>query len=797
MPPSAPSLRSPRASNPYPRSSARLAPALVSVLSVGLAISLLTVDGHAADAPADITGAGTSTLADAQSASASAEQVAQQPAPAADESVNQVVVTAERRAESITNVPISITAISSSTIEKFDIQDFADYAEQVPNLSFGLGVGAGGMGVAGATGISIRGIAGNDTTAFYIDDTPLPDSLDPRILDIDHIEVLRGPQGTLFGASSMGGLVRVITQQPNSSTFSSSVDVQGYDLAHAGRPGGEASAVFNIPLVPELAAIRLSTFDSYQPGYFTRTYDDPLALNVTGQPVPGPTVTVNNVGAVNQDGFGATLRITPVDDLVLTPLFRWQKSIGVGFPLADYEPDNLVQRRILNQPENYQDSFLFGAFTAGYTVPFGRFVSSTSLFHRETYSLEDGADANSVALSPTLLLPAPGTSDVHTRTFTEEDRFESSFDVPLQVVTGAFYQVVNVSNINLVVMPGLDSEPGSPFDTNTVWYGDWTSRTTQLAGYVGLTYTPYAPLAFEIGARESRLTNDSNAITGGVFGTGPALANESQSAFTPRYSIKYHLDPLTLLYATAAKGFREGGANAPLGAACTGFGFSTTEAIPYGSDDLWSYELGVKEATADNRFSVSADVYHINWSKIQQNESLSNGTNGCFAGLTLNLGTAKSDGSEIEANARVTEHLFVHLAAGYEDARLTEVAPGTEYYVGEGLNGVPRWTGSASTEYQIPQAWGNYFVRGQYSYTGHSISYTEIPTGLPRESYQLIDLRLGANYSAYEVTLFAKNLLDAKPNLSDEVPVTALAENRYRYWVGLPREVGLDLRYRF
>ncbi len=718
-----------------------------------------------------------------------------------DQALDDVLVTAERRAESVQDVPISITAISSATIEKFDIQDFSDYAKEASNLSYGMGVGGGGAsfgaGVVGSVGVSIRGISGYSTTAFYIDDTPLPDSLDPRVIDIDHIEVLRGPQGTLFGASSMGGMLRVITKQPDQNTFSGTVDVQGFDLAHADVPGGEASTVLNVPLAQDLASVRLSAFESYTPGYFKRTYDDPRALNVTGQNVSGPAKTVKNVGASNEEGVGVTFRVTPVDGLVLTPMLRLQNKVGHGFPLADYNADNLVQRRILNEPESYSDKFYFAAFTASYTVPFGRFVSSTSWLDRRSYDREDGADANSEFLSPALLLAAPGLGNIGNKTFTEEDRFESNFTFPVQVVGGVFYQVVKSSYLNNVTMPGLSAEPGSFFDTDIPWNLVAKDRNTQLAGFVGLTYTPFAPLEIAAGGRETRLTSSTYSFSSGIFGAGLGQTDVSEKSFTPRFSAKYHFDPETMVYATAAQGFRAGGANVPLGTACGGYGFSTTDQVPYGSDTLWSYELGIKASLFDNRLALSADAYHIDWKRIQQTEVLSNGANGCFAALTLNLGTARSDGGEIEATARITDGLSVHLTGGYEDAKLTRVSPGTAYYVGEPLSGVPKFTTSASVDYEIPQEWGKYFVRSQYSYTGKSISYTEVSTGLPRPAYELTDLRLGAAYRNYNVTVFAKNLFDARPNLSDEIAVSAPAGNRYRYSVGLPREIGVDFRYNF
>ncbi len=740
---------------------------------------------------------------------ANAQTVSQPKSDSSSSVVEEVVVTAERRPQAVQTVPMSITAISSDTINKFDIQDFADYAKLVPNLSYGMGVGAGGVtaysqGVTASTGISIRGISGYNTTAFYIDDTPVPQSLDPRILDIDHIEVLRGPQGTLFGASSMGGLVRVITQPADMNAFSGSVDLQGYGMSHGGAPGSEGSAVINLPLIKDLISVRLSAFDSYTPGYFKRTYDDPQALNVTGEQVAGPAKVVDNVGAQRETGFGATFRITPVEGLVISPIFRWQKTSDYGLPLAEFTPNDMVQRRILNEPENANDEYFFAALTGSYTTPIGRFVSSTSWLNREAYDYEDAADANTLTFqeifqTPLHLLADPAVGALKVTTLTEEDRFESHFDFPVQVVAGVFYQDVETHYFNSTSMPGLSAE--LPIGTDNIFALHTTNSTTQLAGYVALTYKPIESLEIEVGGRESALTNKTYANSTGFFGTGPAQNGSSQHAFTPRGSVKFHITPDTMVYATAAQGFRVGGANSPLGSVCGGLGYNTTEQIPYGSDSLWSYEAGVKGSALEKRLSYSADVYHIDWSKIQQTVVLSNGAGGCYADLTLNLGGAKSDGVEFETAVKITKQFSVHFAGGYEDARLTSVvqAPNVPVtsYVGEPLNGVPKWTATTSADYEIPQTWGSYFIRGQYGFTGQSVSYTEISSGLVRKAYEITDLRLGAKFHAYTLTLFAKNLFDSHPNLSDEIAVGALAGDRYRYAIGAPREIGLDLRYRF
>jgi len=513
---------------------------------------------------------------------------------------------------------------------------------------------------------------------------------------------------------------------------------------------------------------------------------------------------VDNVGAQREEGVGATLRITPISGLVITPILRWQKTSDDGLPLAEFTPDNLVQRRILNEPEHANDEYFFAALTGSYAIPIGRFVSSTSWLNREAYDYEDAADANTLTFQeisgqPLKLLADPAVGALNVTTVTEEDRFESHFNFPVQIVAGVFYQDVETHYFNSTSMPGLSQEV--VFASDNIFALHTSNSTTQLAGFVGLTYSPFEALEIEVGGRESRLTNNTYANSTGFFGTGPAQNSSTQNAFTPRASVKYHITPDTMVYATAAQGFRVGGANSPLGSACAGLGYNTTEQIPYASDSLWSYEAGVKGSALDKRVSYSADVYHIDWSKIQQTVVLSNGSGGCYADLTLNLGAAQSDGVEFETAAKITKQFSVHFAGGYEDARLTSVTqtpnvPSTSY-VGEPLSGVPRWTASSSADYEIPQTWGSYFIRGQYGFTDQSISYTEVASGLVRKAYEITDVRVGANIQAYTLTLFAKNLFNSRPNLSDEIAVGALAANRYRFSIGAPREVGLDLHYHF
>ncbi|HVS77405.1 MAG TPA: TonB-dependent receptor plug domain-containing protein, partial [Steroidobacteraceae bacterium] len=230
-----------------------------------------------------------------------------QDAQPAVQGLHEVIVTAERRSQNLQSVPMSITALTSATLSRQAITNFADYADKVPNLSFAMT----GDGVGTSRTISIRGISGESVTGFYIDDTPVPASLDPRILDIARIEVLRGPQGTLYGARSMAGTVRIITQTPSFEQFQGHAQVDVGTTAHTTRGNYEGEAVANIPLIKGRAALRVSGFYDSEAGWLTRTYcTDPATAGVTCFPQtrdPALISKVSNVAATESYGGAASI----------------------------------------------------------------------------------------------------------------------------------------------------------------------------------------------------------------------------------------------------------------------------------------------------------------------------------------------------------------------------------------------------------------------------------------------------------------------------------------------------------
>lgn len=716
---------------------------------------------------------------------------------APETTLEALVVTAERRSESIQEVPLSVTAISGETLEKFGDLSFGDYAHTIPNLSFGTG---SDFGVTNGRTVTIRGITGGRfrngqaTTSFYIDDTPVPLSLDPRVLDLERIEVLRGPQGTLFGSSAMGGTVRVITKPADPKATSGSVDVQGFDINHGGA-GYDLSGAVNLPLIADELGLKFAAYNSYKPGIFTRQWG---IATTPGYIVP-PSQTPGEATHVGDDSeFGGMLSLTytptGLPGLSVTPMAIYQSARSNGLPLADFTPSNLVQVRPLDIGESTRDQWSFEGLTLKYKTGFGTFNSSSTWFHREALDNEDGTEATITVFGqnyvtpplPPTYLPAPAPSFLDYTAFTQEVRFESAFSGPVQAIVGGYYNHGTSHTGQDITIPYVDGQPG--------YIQEVPHASNEVAEFGDLTYTPMSALELSAGVRASSLRFVQHNYWYGWINEGleDVYINHSEHAVTPRYTAKYQINPDAMVYTSAAKGFRNGGANAVPAYCGPGSG-------QFKSDSLWSYEVGSKNTLFDGRMNTRVAAYRINWSNIQQNILLP-----CTYSVTSNAGAATSTGAEIEADIAPFHGLNMSFGAGYDAAKITSVPAGdTGFVVGQALNGVPKVTASLLGEYTVPTSFGAGFVRSQYSFTGRSVSYSVISVqngGRVRNSYSLVDLHIGGSNGPWEASLFAKNLFDVRANLGDEQSETVELQSpqvRPRWMIAQPRTIGVELKWRF
>jgi outer membrane receptor protein involved in Fe transport len=725
------------------------------------------------------------------------------------EGLSEIVVTAQRREESLQQTPISVSVLSSRQLTEFGVRDFVDYAKSVPNVSFGMGgspFGGPAYGYSSTRQIVIRGVAGADTTSLYIDDTPIPNVVDPRVFDLERIEVLRGPQGTLFGASSMGGTVRLISKTADAGTTSGNVDLQTFAI-NAGGGGYDISGSVNVPFVAHDAAFRLSAFDSFNPGYVTRVFG---VANIPGVGFsPGTQVSgATKVGDTRQYGGSASLRITPamIPGLSIVPLVMLQRSDINGYPLAENNAGNFTQVRPFNVPEHSVAQWQFYAITAKYSATVGDLIASTSYFHRYSQDVEDVtmwlASYQSYYYSPLPYIAGIVLQSYDSRELTQELRFQSHFQTPVQFVAGVFLQRAPTSSPFSIPIPGLNAATGYTLGTDNIENITQETLSRQTAGFADISYRPIAKLELSAGVRKAWLeTSGHQAIE-----QPPALnANvaysfdQKQQPVTPRFAAKYSFDSGNMVYASAAKGFRIGGENMPETGPCAAgaraLGLPVGVAIPYYSDSLWSYEVGLKNLWDDQKISSRAAAYYIDWKDIQQSVLLPI----CGIPVLLNAGAASIRGAEWEVTARIAPRFDLDAGVGYEDAKITaaKTLPDGQvlgFPVGSPLSGVPKWTASLRASYSIPTALGAAFVRGEYSFVGSSLSLANGGAGLYRAEYSLVDLRGGLQLHDWTATLFAKNLLNKAANYGDVVGAAGLVPGQTRLVVAQPRTVGLELQ---
>jgi outer membrane receptor protein involved in Fe transport len=772
-------------------------------------------------------------------------------APAQSGELEEITVTAEKRAESQQNVPMSMTTFGAVALQDKAIVNFFDYATKVPNLAFA----PTGDGVGTARTISIRGVSGNNVTSFYIDDMPLPDSIDPRILDIDHIEVLRGPQGTLYGARSMGGLVRTVTKVPDLNDFSATIHGGVSDTARTSQGNGTADAVINIPLVQDHVALRLSGFYDDEAGYFKRSYctDPATAIAGTCTPLAGPGLTnITNVGAIDTSGFAASLTIKPSDSLTITPRFMLQRTGYNGFPMADYPtdtangigypvptpstgaptpsrmvPSSFTQARWFNVPEGGWDDWGMSSIVVHWKTGMGELVSSTSYFSRKVLETEDETDFVYAAItSGAGGTPQPGgiSEEKDYQEFVQEVRFVSALQGPIQFVAGGFYSDTHgrlpfaayyppatVPNLDLTLTgtPGAQVTPGYP---NLIFAQDFHTDIKEPAVFGEVSYQPIDPLKLTAGLRWYQVKNYSEGYEVGLPTGSPTPivsppTTTTESGVNPKFEADYHLTPDQMVYANIAKGYRPGGlvpivpAGVPNTATdCAGQlkaldpNANIQQTRSYQSDSLWNYELGTKTAWFDHRLTVDAAGFYIRWKDIQQEILL-----GCGFQFIANAGAAVSKGGELEVRARPTDPFELSMGLGYQNAKITEMSALSPQTVGSPIYQVPDWTanGAASYTAQLSSFW-NSVSTADYSYIGRSYSGNNDPSDPRlRPSYRLINARFALQHGTFEMALVGKNLANEVANLGDSRSIAAETPGRPRLFVNQPRTVGIEFRQSF
>ena len=658
------------------------------------------------------------TTAAAQSASA-------QDAGAAG-TLEEIVVTAQKRSESILSVPISITALGEADLARRGIKDLNDLASATPALQI---TSNNGFGYAN---VSIRGIAsatGAATTGMYIDDTPIQERTDslappiaPQMFDLERVEVLRGPQGTLFGAGSEGGTIRFITPAP--SLTGTSVHART-ELAYTegGDPTYEAGLAGGAPLIDGTLGFRASAWYRDQGGYIDRV------SRYTGQ------VTDRNVNSSTTRAVRLALAWEPIDGLKITPAVFYQHSHMADVDQYWEERPKFQSEAKIAQPDD--DKWTLSSLTIDYALPAFSIRSISSYTSRSNFQINDWSYVEPSQLSA-IGIPgtasAPGSvdvpglpgwtaamyADVYQDAFTQELRFTSvdTADSRWSWVGGLYFQHTRLHRVrneheNLDQLTGaLFGIPavaffGVPSLPGPVGYAEDVTNTEQeLAAFGNLSFKLTDALKLTVGTRVSRTEFHSQNFQDGPWNDGPGFAEGTQkdTPVTPKVNLTYNLTPDNMLYATAAKGYRVGGGNPSYAGnfVCQIDLQGADAPAVYKSDSVWSYEIGTKNRLANGRADISASVFRIDWSNIQSLIFMPT----CGNIYTDNLGKAVSQGGDLELHAEVAPGLRLSLSAGYTDAHYTQTTTrvfggGTVVLAANGEKlPIPKVSGSAALYYE-------------------------------------------------------------------------------------------------
>jgi outer membrane receptor protein involved in Fe transport len=718
-----------------------------------------------------------------------------QAAPAQETALEEIVVTATKREERLQDIPISVTALSSDTIAKLGIVDFDGYAQMLPTLSYkSVGPGTATLIMRGASDGGDGNASGSQpSVGLFLDEAPvttIASNLDIHIYDIERIEALAGPQGTLFGASSQSGNVRIITNKPDSSGFSGGVDLGGYGTS-GGDPGYSLEGYINAPL-GDNAAIRLVAWYLDEGGYIdnvpgTRNYtlEGGYGYNTNNF---GRTATLDNAVNVGENfneltktGARAALRINLNDNWTADASVIFQELETVG--TWDHDPADVGERNIQRWFADFNDDqFVQGNITVEGEIGNNVLVYSGTIMDRDVqYQADYTAYGEDAYWVPYYVCDYSATgADLATQTNTDctsleqyyqedntyernthELRLQSIGDRSFHYTVGVFYTKIEHAYLQEWIQPGISPNRVVPGGAANRFFRTDQQRTDEQTALFGeITYDFSDRFSATVGARY--FENDSKLV--GVVGWGPVLFgnadtpvdatyNDTDSIF--KFNLTWRATEDTLFYFTASEGYRPGGLNRDPGLAQFG-------AAEYTPDILTNYEIGWKTTLLDNRLRFNGAAYFSEWEKVQYtiyDFSLSR-----CCGSVYNLADAEIKGIEADITALLTDQWELSAAIAYTDGKtkgdFTLINGRLAVPDGTVLPNVPEWQGNIWTRYSFDIGSFNSYVQGVYSYTGSSFNEIRPDQRSPQASYSILNLRAGFGKDNWGIDGYVNNATD-------------------------------------
>jgi outer membrane receptor protein involved in Fe transport len=767
-------------------------------------------------------------------------------APLPETGLPEITVTAEKVRSTVQETPISVTALSAEQLNTAGITSVEEIARNVPGLSTR-------SASPGLTEYEARGLASNGgaapTVGFYLDEIPLsPPALsqsgkvviDPNLYDIERVEVLRGPQGTLYGSSSMGGTVKVVTTAPKLNVFEGSArgDVSA---TKGGGTNGGASVAINLPLGDKFA-LRVVGSDQYRSGWIDEITLNPFPVSpasatfgsLTGAPVQSVIHNANNERLSTER---LSLLFKPNDDLSITGMFMNQRLALGGYDLLDSTPTNSINPGpVYNahfEPfsfrEPIQDNIQISALTVNADLGFADLTSATSYWDRSAVQTQDASTsiywtnaatalANGGTAPP--LVPVPYSEFDPSRQVSQEVRLTSHDSGGFHWVTGAFYSKLHsvwqeVSG-NAAAIPfgsapvfnptGSYFSSNNPYDVSqTALFADGSyAITSQWKVAAGLRWYNYHSAQHE----EAWGYDAPNAVPG-----TRTLTTANDKGVNPRFNVSYQPSKTLNIYATVAKGFRPGGANQILPPPSPAINCQPQGPLAFKPDTVWNYELGEKVKLFGNRVTVNSDFFFIRWSGVQQVFTLT-----CGYQFYDNAGDGRSFGPEVEINAKVNDNWSLSLSGSHTNSAITHPTVNFQTYLSSEVTradgshpcaaapascsvpilNVPKSNASAALTY-TQELFTDYQVTARLdaAYVGEATDVAYF-FGNILPSYTISNFRVIVDRDKWSSQFYIDNLTDKRALMtSNNTSFQFNIPHVVRYSTNQPRTIGVQLSYRF
>ena len=700
--------------------------------------------------------------------------------------LTEVIVTAQKQNENLLKVPLSVTALGGNELQQMSVVTFNDLANHVPGLTL-QDSGNGGVRPV------LRGVSsfvGSPTVAIYVDDAPIQSqfgyegtasggSPEVRLLDVDHVEVLMGPQGTLYGGSAMGGAIKYVMDKPTLHGAQGSVRAEGSYL-DSDTFGGEVAFAGSVAPVEGVFGASLSGLYRHDGGYIDQ-YD--LATQ---------SVINKNQNDQNTEAGRAAFLLVPAENWSAQLAVLYQRitfgayntyNSALGYPYMDN-----------TQPENGSDTFYVPTLSINGKIGSFHLVSVTTYFDRDRLAHEDYSVALPNAIPPlAALVPILNHTDETTKNFSQELRLRYESETGRAgFVLGGFYFDSKLSEHQHTA--GLPDESFLFFDQVS------EVRDKEEAIFAEGYWRPWQPLNLTLGFRKSYLKSEFTEQPGqGPFANPPAEGERTDEPVTPKINVSYDLSPNGLVYAQAAKGFRTGQAAGPILSLCDAElierGLGTEPG--FGSDELWTYEVGGKGLLLDRTLQIVGSAYHTNWTRKPESILLLS----CGTTVTANVGDVRINGAEFATTVLVSPRFTLDLDVAYTDAQYTNTSTTSGFSAGDPVPFVAKWAATASGNYRFNLFSWPWYARLDYVYRDKMPQGSQVPADRGTENaysdaYNLFNIRVGAKVVKWDASVFVSNITNQHPIVSAYLwhPATLDAD---RITTIAPRAVGITVSRKF